>query len=160
MNKDARLSVGETNILQICCTIEETFADMYRYFASIYTDDPEINSIWNMIANEEDEHASQFRLACRLHGSGMQSVEADLYRVKTVQNKLCSIRDSVKKTPPPLKEALRVAIVLEKTLAEYHMNTMVNFSDHNLERLFVTMRKNDVEHIERLEQAYLLLETV
>jgi rubrerythrin len=154
MAEFSKLSVSETHILDICCKVEETCADLYRYFSRIYADSPQISVLWEKTAKEEDSHAEHFRLASRLKGSGIQSLKSDMYNVAVLLKKIQTIYASVQKSPPPLKEALKFAIKLEESMADYHMDTIASFEDKDLERLFASMMKNDKDHIVMLEQAY------
>jgi rubrerythrin len=149
-----KLKLSDVNILQICCKLEETCAEMYRYFAQLYADSPDASDLWTKTAQEEDSHAEQFRLACRLYGSSMKALNTDKDRVQKILTNIQSIFDFVKKSPPKLNDALRYAIRMENSLAEYHMNNIVEFEDENLARLFTSMRKNDLEHTQMLERAY------
>ena len=127
---------------------------MYRYFAGICADNPEATDLWMKTAQEEDSHAEQFRLACRLYGSGMKSLKTDVQKVEKILANIQTIFNYVKKTPPMLSQALWFAIKMESSLAEYHMNNIVEFEDQNLARLFASMRNNDQEHVHMLERAY------
>ncbi|MBL0226550.1 MAG: hypothetical protein IPQ16_13555 [Geobacteraceae bacterium] len=127
---------------------------MYRYFAHLYADNPAAADLWAKTAQEEDNHAEQFHLACRLYGSGMKSLKSDMEKVQKILTNIQTIFNHVKSTPPALSDALRYAIKMETSLAEYHMNTIVEFEDENLARLFSSMKKNDQEHTQMLERAY------
>ncbi|MBL0224511.1 MAG: hypothetical protein IPQ16_02675 [Geobacteraceae bacterium] len=72
----------EVYILNICLAIEETCAGMYRYFAQLYADNPAAADLWTKTAQEEDNHAEQLSLACRLYGSGMKSLNTDVQNVQ------------------------------------------------------------------------------
>jgi rubrerythrin len=154
MANNSNLSISDTQILDICCKIEETCADLYRYFSNIYADSPQISSLWEKTAKEEDSHAEHFRLAYRLQGSGIQSLKTDINKATATLTMIQSIYETVQKSPPTLKEALQFAINLELTISEYHMNTLAAFEDKNLERLFSSMMKNDKDHVLMLENAY------
>ena len=148
-----KLKLSDVNILQICCKLEETCAEMYHYFAQLYVESPDARELWTKTAQEEESHAEQFRLAYRLHGSGMKALKIDEVSAQKLLTNIQSIFELVKKFPPTLKDALRYAIRMENSMAEYHMNTIVEFEDENLARLFTSMIKNDQEHIQMLERA-------
>ena len=149
-----KLKLSDVNILQICCKLEETCAEMYRYFAQLYVESPDAGELWTKTAQEEESHAEQFRLAFRLHGSGMKALKIDEVSAQKLLTNIQSIFELVKKFPPTLKDALRYAIRMEDSLAVYHMNTIVEFEDENLSRLFTSMMNNDQEHVQMLERAY------
>lgn len=154
MADEIKLSISDTHILDICCSIEETCANIYWYFSRLYNDNPEISELWIKTAQEEDSHAEQFRLAYRLKGSGMKSLNIDRYKATTTLKQLESIYENIKNSTPPVKEALRFAVKIEHTLCEFHMNAIADFEDQDLARLFDSMMRNDKEHIQMLEKAY------
>jgi rubrerythrin len=149
-----KLSVTENWVLDTCSMIEETCAALYRYFAELYADQPEVSALWAKTACEEDSHADQFRMAYRLHGNGMESLKLDDTRAKTLLAKMHSVYKHVQESPPSLNDAFQFAIKMEHSLAEFHMDSIASFSDKSLEKLFISMRKCDQQHIEMLEQAY------
>jgi rubrerythrin len=148
------LRISNTDILEVCCKIEETCSNLYRFFSKLYADNPQVRALWEKTAIEEDNHAEHFRLACRLKGSGMKSLKTDMYMVTNTLTKMQSVYEGVQNSPPPLKEALRFAIKLEHSLADYHMHALATFDDENLAHLFESMLKNDQGHIQMLENAY------
>jgi rubrerythrin len=152
MSEQESLTVTEVSILNTCCEIEETAAQLYWYLATLYEDNVQLREAWEKTAREEEEHAAQFRLASRLRGSGMRVLKADYYKVKNVLAKMQAIYAGVQKSPPSLNDALRFAISLERALAEYHVGALVTFHDKELARLFISMKQNDESHIERFEQ--------
>jgi rubrerythrin len=158
MPKEVKLSANDVHILDVCLRIEETCANLYRYFAGIHGDIPGAGALWEKTAKEEDSHAEHFRLACRLQGSGMESLKIDTSKAADLHARIQSVFDGVQKKPPTYKEALQFAVKLERSLADYHMSVVANFQQKSLERLFATMMKCDVEHQEMLEHALQELE--
>jgi rubrerythrin len=154
MTNDAKLSVTENWVLDTCSMLEETCAALYRYFAELFADDPDACALWSKTALEEDSHAEQFRMAYRLRGNGIESLKIDMNRAKDLLAKMQSIFKHVQEDPPTLKEAFHFAIRMEYSLAEYHMDSIAKYTDKGLEKLFVSMRQCDQEHIQMLEQAY------
>jgi len=158
MHDDVKLSTSDVHILNICRKIEETCAQLYHYFARLHGDTPEAGALWEKTAQEEENHAEQFRLAYRLHGSGMESLNLDIRKADALHGKILAAYEAVQQTPPPFKEALRFAIKLEQSMADYHMATVANFREKSLARLFTSMMKCDNQHIGMLEQALKELE--
>lgn len=148
------LDIYEANILNICCEIEETCANIYWFFSRLYKDNTEVSEMWSKTAREEENHAEQFKLACRLRGAGINSLKSDLYKAKTILKKVQSIYEGIQNSSPSLKEALRFSIKMEVSLCEYHMSAIANFEDKEIESLFHSMMNNDKGHVLMLENAY------
>lgn len=153
MASTTKLSITETHILEVCCKIEETCSSLYQYFSKLYADDPEASALWEKTSKEEDNHAEQFRLAHRLQGIGIQTLKTEMEKATTILNKIQAVYEAAQTSPPPLMDALRFAVKLEHSLADYHMNTIAVYEDESMARLFEAMMKNDREHIKRLEIA-------
>lgn len=147
-----KLNNSDINVLNVCCQIEETCANLYRYFSKLYAEDTDFRALWEKTAKEEDNHAEQFRFACRLQNSGMHSLKVDIKKASAILAKMQSVYEGVQTFPPPPKEALRLSISLENSLADYHLNTIVDFDDPGLAKLFTSMMNNDKEHIQLLEK--------
>lgn len=154
MSGETRLSISENRVLDTCCMMEETCAALYRYFAELFSDNVPVSSLWSQTAQEEDSHAEQFRLAYRLQGSGIESLKTDVARANSLLAKMEDVYKKVQENQPALADAFMFAIKLEYALAEFHMDTIANFADKSLEKLFVSMRNVDQEHIRRLEKMY------
>ncbi len=149
----SKLSILEKDILTTCAEVEQTVATLYRSFAKIYAENQMAVKLFQKTANEEDDHANQFMLACRMQGAGMKCVKVDAKQINDVHEKLRRTIDSIQANPPELKKALEFSANLEVTLGEYHMNAIVEFEDESLRRLFTNMRNNDRDHAQALRTA-------
>lgn len=142
-------------ILEICREIEVCMAELYHYYAEIFSDTPGMSKLWEKTAREEENHANQFALAITLRRQGVvQAVNTDLFTAETILNKLKSIYATVKQARPTIADALRSAIKLEEKLAAYHMSSLALFQDESYRKLFEAMMKNDQGHIVSLERAF------
>lgn len=150
----SKLSVTENSILETCCKIEETCAGIYWHFSRLFEDNPEACELWIKTAQEEEQHSEQFRLAYHIRGTGITSLNMDLSKATAMLNKLQAVNDKVQNSKPSLKDALRFAIEMERSLSEFHMIKIAEFEDKSLVSLFTSMMKNDKEHILLLEKRY------
>ena len=62
--------------------------------------------------------------------------------------------ETVKISPPTLKEALALAIKLERKISSFHLDEMMVFEDESIKKLFRVMMASDRNHVESLEAAY------
>lgn len=148
-----KLDFKSLNLLELCADIEIKFAELYRFFAELFIENPEISALWNKTANEEDNHAEQFKLAVRLRGAGMETVKVDPSKITYIIEKLNTFLPKFKESNPTLAQALMFAIQLEEKLSDYHMSILVDFADNDLAKLFKAMANNDIGHIDMLHQA-------
>jgi rubrerythrin len=153
LSNQENLSTNNLHILEVCCKIEEGCSQLYHYLSLLFKDDPKVSALWDKTAKEEDNHAEQFRFACRTKGRGIEILKIDTQKADTILSRIQSIYDAVKKTPPTIKDALDIAIRLEQGMADYHMYAVAIFKDENMEQLFKAMMRYDNQHIEMLEKA-------
>lgn len=148
-----RLSLKEIHILESCWIVEEKCAHIYRHFAKIFANDPVVAELWNKIAKEEDHHADQFRLAACHLGTGIKDVKVNDRKVKSIIAKLEKIHEEIRTCHPTLAEAFELALYIEKSLAEYHIGSILTFADNELSKLFKKMELQDQGHLKMLQDA-------
>ncbi len=140
------------HLLEICRRIEFTIAGTYRYLSDVHRNMPDIAAVWRKTADEEENHALQFKLALKLPNLALRptvDVGAADRLLKAVQD----LDGAVRRTTPPVAEALRVALELEKRLAGYHMNAIGVFQDARLQEMFKALMASDKQHVEALATA-------
>ena len=148
-----KLDFESLGLLELCTNIEIKIAELYRFFAELFIENTKISALWNKTANEEDNHAEQFRLAVRLKGMGMANVKTDHSKIKFIAKNLDAILLKFKESNPKPAEALMFAIQIERKLADCHMSILVDFDDSDLEKLFKAMANNDIGHVDMLQKA-------
>lgn len=153
MKSTAQMPLTEIHTLEECCALEEKCAHIYRHFGKIFSDSKDICSLWEKIATEEDHHANAFRLAIRKLKPGMADAGPCSKKLVKVMNILELIHREVETKHPSLVEAFELALNIEKSLAEFHINSVVKFSDSNISELFIQMEKYDQGHLELLQEA-------
>lgn len=154
MAENVRLNLDEVSVFHICYKIEKTYAELYRYFSNIYTHNPQVSRLWGKTAVEEDNHADQFKMASRLLGSGIKSLKINVSRANAVLTEVQSVYENVQKSPPSINDALLLAIKLENSLSNYHMDSISNFDDVHFAKLFTSMMSSDQDHIQALKKTY------
>lgn len=145
-----KLSMDEIKVLDLFASIEMKCADLYRQFEVLYADLPELALLWRKTAEEEDNHAQQFKLASRLKGRGMEGVKVDGVQCTIILQTIETYVNTMQQLHPSPAEALSFAIQLEESLFEYHMSTVVHFIDPELSKLFKAMMGNDRAHVTML----------
>jgi len=153
MTNTAKLPLNEIHVLENCCIIEEKCAHIYRHFGKLYPDKPAIAALWNKVASEEDHHADLFRLAIRGMKSGLKDLEISSKKLNSVLKNLESIHCIVTTKHLTLPEAFELALHIERSLAEFHIDSIVKFADTDLSKLFIRMERYDQGHLELLQNA-------
>jgi rubrerythrin len=142
-------------VLEICRDIEAASAELYSYFAEIYSDHQEMAALWRKTAKEEEDHAKQFVLALKMRREPfVEALVVDGSKAENALKIVRSLNDKARKSQPGMLEALRAAIKLEKGLADFHMTTAVHFVQESQKQLFLALMKADNEHVEALEKFY------
>ena len=152
MKSTTHLPLTEIHTLEECCVLEEKCAHIYRHFSKIFANSQEICSFWDKIATEEDHHAKAFKLAIGRLKPGMADVDPCNKKLTKVMNTLELIHREVETNHPSLVEAFELALAIEKSLAEFHIDFVVKFSDSHISELFLQMEKYDQGHLELLQE--------
>jgi len=153
--------VGSTTqiVLRFCQEIETSCSSIYSYFAEIFAEDPALNKLWNKIAAEELNHAQVIAMAMRCKGLILKEKQYDMAKFRNSAKSIREILDNLQNMAPSAEEALCAAIHLEKRLAEFHLDHVLNFTSVSEENFFGQLMEGDKQHIRQLEDAYQLYRT-
>lgn len=154
MNTDKPLFLDKLHVLDMCAQVEDKNAELYYLFATNFSSHPEHYKFWMRIANEEESHANEIRLASRLKDDCFLDVSVDVSKAISMLQFLSQIISSVKGSPPDQESALRGAIKLEEKLAIFHIECVAVFKDPKLTKLFAIMNSTDKQHLLALKSAY------
>jgi len=114
---------------------------------------PHIEALWNKMANEEDNHAAQFKLAAHHLCHDKKDTDFNDKKLITLLDKLDSIHRTVETHQLSLAEVFEVALVIEMDLAERHIESILIYKNCGLSDLFIKMEKYDQGHLEVLQKA-------
>lgn len=153
---EVRVNMEIEKFLEVCRNIELVNAELYQYFAEIFSSHPELAALWHKTAQEEENHARQFVLAIKMRKETIvDSFVIDGSKAENTLDIVKSYYNTVKNTPPSMLEALSVAIKIEKGLASFHLVNSVHFVQESHKKLFSAMMAADQEHLEALQKFHL-----
>lgn len=148
-----KLPLNKIHFLDICSLIEEKCAHIYRHFERMFSEEPDIEALWHKIANEEDNHSAQFKLAALHLGNDNKDIDFKHKKLITLLDKLDSIHHAVETKQLSLSETFEIGLVIEMNLAERHIESILTYRDHGLSDLFLKMEKYDQGHLELLQES-------
>jgi rubrerythrin len=149
------IGMGTKDVLEVCQEVEFSCAELYHHFAELFKDDRNMFLLWLKTAMEEENHARLFALVAKLRRSNIvETIRIDLIDAEVALLFVRSVIDKVKKTPPSLVEALKIAIDLETKLDGFMMGNVIEFADKTYEKSFLAITNADNKHLESLQQAY------
>ena len=149
------IGLGTKDVLEVCQAVEFSCAELYHHFAELFKDDRNMFLLWLKTAMEEENHARLFALVAKLRRSNIvETIRIDLVDAEVALLFVRSVIDRVKKTPPSLAEAFKIAIDLEKKLDGFMMGNVIEFADKTYEKSFLAITNADNKHLESLQQAY------
>jgi rubrerythrin len=151
-NNTEMLPLNKIHALDTCSLIEERCAHIYRHFERMFSDAPDMAALWHKIANDEDNHAAQFKLAALHLGHNKKDIDFKDKKLKAVLDKLDSIHRTVETNKSSLTEAFEIALVIEMELAERHIESILTYGDYGFSDLFIKMEKYDQAHLELLQK--------
>lgn len=145
-------------MLEICREIEETCSEIYFFYSERFRDDPFLHQLWEKTAHDEINHANIIALAGRCGRLELRGKNHDLGRFRSSADALRRILTGLKEVGPNAEDALRGSINLEKRLAAFHLDQVVEFADQQEARFFRALLFGDRQHLARLRDAYALLQ--
>jgi rubrerythrin len=149
------IGLGTKDVLEVCQTVELSCAELYHYFAELFKDDRGSFLLWLKTAMEEENHARLFALVAKLRRSNIvESIRIELVDAEVTLIYVRSLIEKVKRDPPSLEEALRLAIDLETKLDGFMIENVINFADESYEKSFLAITNADAKHLESLQEAY------
>lgn len=153
--------VGSTTqiVLRFCQEIETACSSIYSHFAAVFAMDPALHRLWNKIADEELNHAQIIGMAMRCKGLILKEKDYDMATFRNNAKTLRETLENLQNMTPSAEEALRAAINLEKRLAEFHLDHVLNFTSVSEENFFGQLMEGDKQHIRQLEDTYQLYRT-
>lgn len=150
-----RIGTGTSDVLELCQTLELACAELYHHFAELYKEDRDTLLLWLKTAMEEENHARLFALLAKLRRNNVvASIRVELVDAEVTLIYVRSLLEKVKKNPPALEEALRLAIDLERKMDPFMMENVVEFVDESYQKSFLAITNSDSRHVESLQAAY------
>ncbi|MCX7958794.1 MAG: hypothetical protein N3B13_07080 [Deltaproteobacteria bacterium] len=141
-------------LLSVCYDIEMKMYELYKILADKFSDNEKIKSLFLKTANEEINHANQFRFAMNITYKSRMEFETDISEIKKKVEKIDETILFARTMEYDLKNILELCIQLEEEFAEYHASRIIKFpNEKSLEQLFYAMMKADKGHVEELRQA-------
>lgn len=151
------MNIDTIKVLDACHEMEKTMAKIYFHYFETFKQHKQLAELWYKTAQEEENHALQFKLALKIKVGLVEGAKIDLYKVMSSLNTVKSILDSVTASPPGPLDALRSAIKLERQLAEFHIDCLAFFEESSHREMFRAMMKADKGHVQLLEKTYQIL---
>ena len=148
-----KLPLNKIHALDTCSLIEEKCAHIYRHFEKMFSNEPHIEALWHKMANDEDNHSAQFKLAALHLGDGNKDIKFKDKKLLAVLDKLDSIHRAVEINQLSLSEVFEIALAIELDLAEHHIESILTYKDCGLADLFLKMEKYDQGHLELLRNS-------
>jgi rubrerythrin len=153
MYNTQKLPLNKIHALDICSLIEDKCAHIYRHFEQMYSNEPHIEALWHKMANDEDNHSAQFKLAALHLGRDNKDVDFKDKKLIALLDKLDAVHRAVETNQLSLSEVFEIALVIEMDLAERHIQSILTYKDYGLSDLFLKMEKYDQGHLELLQEA-------
>ncbi len=140
-------------ILRPLQQFEEKLGELYSWLADVHAADLSAAAMFRRLALDEKSHAAQVEYQRRLARQNPRlfgQVELDLAEIYRVLDRILKIRADL--TPPVVDDAVRIALELESSAADYHFRNVVAQLDPNMARLLGSLGRADRQHYETLLQ--------
>ena len=133
--------------------LERSVADLYGWWAETLADDSEAASVFFRMAAEEKRHAGLVDYQKRIVQQDTTlsvDVEVDLDEIDAALAKVRGLRAAP--GCPAAAEALREALLIERSVAESHYRNALTQANPAVARLLSALGGEDKVHVARLEE--------
>ena len=133
--------------------LERSVADLYGWWAETLADDSEVASAFFRMAAEEKRHAGLVDYQKRMvqqDSTLSVDVAVDLAEIDAALARVRELRSAP--GSPAAAEALRAALLLERSAAESHYRNALMQANPAVARLLSALGGEDKVHVERLEE--------
>lgn len=139
--------------LRVCIAVEKTAAEIYHNFSGLF---PEARDLWDGLAMEEENHASILILCKRFERDGQLPGEVVPPLIGPVQASLelaVNISKNIRNRRPSLREALDMALELERSIAEnYFLEAMKSKNSSGVMAVLQHMVRETNSHVEKIHR--------
>ena len=137
--------------LDVCSEVEQECAEMYYFFAEHFADDRRVSRLWSKTAMEEENHARHVSLAKKMVES-VSWINLESWRnASNARDTVRLIAEHVRRSPPSLPDALRLALQCEQRMDCLHMQNALLLKERGGNSMFRAMLKEDRGHVRMLE---------
>lgn len=143
---------GAKELLRLAAELERKVADIYRRFHELFVDDKMAGYLWHSLSVEEDGHAdfleSEMKMLDKVP-SAFGDVRVSIGEVEKALGRVEEIDKRVGEKKVDLKEAVCIALTLEKDIVEGQYARLVEISSPSLKRIFAEIT-GESDHMEKL----------
>ncbi|MCK5237069.1 MAG: hypothetical protein KAR06_08795 [Deltaproteobacteria bacterium] len=144
----------EFKILRTAVKLERQVAAIYYRFNDLFKDDLLLGHVWHSLATEEEAHADFIEAEIK-----MSEKVPDVFGDTTIEmgdlqeslKKLAEIERSIT-NETTLKEAIKIAIDIERDLVERQYDSIIEVVSPGLKKIFKELTSNS-DHLEKLNIA-------
>lgn len=141
-----------STLLNRTAELEQLAADLYSWYAEIFSDNPAAVGIFVEMKKQELEHRNlvQFQQRLEEKNKGLfQEIDVDLSELNAV---LSAVKQHMREGVFELGDAIDFALWLENSMAETHGKSAIAHANPRLARLMRSLSKSDDEHRKRLRE--------
>jgi len=149
-----RIEFGTHDVMQVCEAVELSCAELYQYFACLFKDDREKFLLWTKSAMEEENHARLFALVGKLRRSNIEFIQYELVEADVALFYVQALIKKVKKTPPPIDDALRISIDLKNKMNGFMQENIIKFAHDSCEQSLLAMTNPGSRGLKSFQESY------
>ncbi len=147
------MSNNATSLFEESINLELNVSDLYFIFYTLFSEDSEF---WWDLVLEEKAHAAIFRsgkeVLSQLEMFPHNLLHHNLQGLKDANSALLSLIKTYKHTPPSREEAFNIALKIETSAAELHLQDVLHDkADSEIVNFFKKLNKGDKDHAIRIQ---------
>jgi rubrerythrin len=145
--------MGLLTTLEKCASIEETVGEIYRRLAEAVACDGLLRKIWRQMAQDEEAHAAQLRMARRMAKvADLTESRVAAGEVELLARRALDVLAEITTERPSVDGALLLSVGLEQEFLRLHAPNSLSLQDPGLRALFLSLSRADGEHLQALQE--------
>ena len=132
--------------------LEQSAADLYAFYADLFSADAEMQSLFLLMMREEKNHKSQVLLQKRLMVDSLKDEVDNRINLEVIDTTIKAIRKYIEQKRPTPAEALDFAILLESKGIESAYRSVLASQNSELGPLAKALTAGDDAHVKKLKK--------
>ena len=132
--------------------LEQGAVDLYEFYAELFGNDSELQSLFLLMMREEKNHKSQVMLQKRLMHSSLDNEVDRRINLEAIDVTIKAIKKYIEKKRPTPAEALDFAIMLESKGIESAYRSVLAAQNSELGPLARALTAGDDAHVKKLQK--------
>lgn len=141
------------NVLDEIEKLELKLMDLYTFFTNLFKDDKDVSSSFFKLGLDEKGHAELVKYQKRIVRKNLNNFLDVSININEIHEIILKAEDIMKSpTPPSLEESIKLALLFEKSAAEYHYKSAMEQSNPEFASFLNNLASVDNDHFDTIKK--------